>query len=70
MFWIIFIVYREKIVWDLSSKLKNSTYRISYKDILYFQSTGRKINIVMKKEIRTFYGKLNEIEKRIQKMFF
>lgn len=22
MFWIIFIVYREKIVWDLSSKLK------------------------------------------------
>lgn len=49
---------------------QNSTYRISYKDILYFQSTGRKINIVMKKEIRTFYGKLNEIEKRIPENVF
>ena len=37
---------------------QNSTYRISYKDILYFQSTGRKINIV------------NEIEKRIPENVF
>ena len=49
---------------------QNSTYRISYKDILYFQSTGRKINIVMKKEVKTFYGKLNEIEKRIPENVF
>lgn len=49
---------------------QNSTYRISYKDILYFQSTGRKINIVMKKEIRTFYGKLNEIEERLPENIF
>lgn len=49
---------------------QNSTYRISYKDILYFQSTGRKINIVMQKEVRTFYGKLNEIEEKIPENLF
>ena len=48
----------------------NSTYRISYKDILYFQSTGRKINIVMKKEVKTFYGKLNEVEERLPENVF
>ena len=51
-------------------KNQGNSYRIMYKDILYFQSTGRKINIVMKKEIRTFYGKLNEIEKRIPENVF
>ena len=43
---------------------QNSRYRVLYTDILYFQSAGRKINIVMKKEVKTFYGKLNEIEER------
>ncbi|HIV91857.1 MAG TPA: LytTR family DNA-binding domain-containing protein [Candidatus Eisenbergiella stercoravium] len=42
----------------------NDRFRIAYNDILYFQSEGRKINIVLKKEIKTFYGKLSEIEKR------
>lgn len=49
---------------------QNSTYRISYKDILYFQSIGRKINIVMQKEVKMFYGKLNEIEEKIPKNLF
>ena len=48
----------------------DNIYRISEKDILYFQSTGRKINIVMKKEVKTFYGKLNEIEERIPENVF
>ena len=51
-------------------QVQNSTYRILYKDILYFQSAGRKINIVMKKEVRTFYGKLNEIEEKIPENLF
>lgn len=51
-------------------QVQNSTYRILYKDILYFQSAGRKINIVMKKEVRTFYGKLNEIEEKLPENLF
>lgn len=51
-------------------QIQNSRYRISYRDILYFQSVGRKINIVMKKEVKTFYGKLNEIENKIPEKIF
>ena len=43
-------------------KNKGNTYRIMYRDILYFQSDGRKINIVMGKEVQSFYGKLSEVE--------
>ena len=53
---------------EFKFQVQNSTYCILYKDILYFQSDGRKINIVMKKEVRTFYAKLNEIDFR--KIFF
>lgn len=49
---------------------QNSRYRISYTDILYFQSVGRKINIIMKKGVKSFYGKLNEIEERIPEDVF
>lgn len=40
-------------------------YRIQHRDILYFQSVGRKINIIMRKEIKSFYGKLADVEKKI-----
>ena len=40
-------------------------YRVQYKDIMYFQSIGKKISIVMKHEIRDFYGKLTDVEKKI-----
>ena len=49
---------------SLEFQTQNSRYRVLYTDILYFQSAGRKINIVMKKEVKTFYGKLNDIEER------
>lgn len=49
---------------------QNNRCRIAYTDILYFQSVGRKINIIMKKEVKSFYGKLNEIEERIPKDVF
>lgn len=51
-------------------QIQSSRYRILYKDILYFQSTGRKINIMMKKEIKTFYGRLDEIEAKIPENIF
>lgn len=47
----------------------NDRFRIAYDEILYFQSEGRKINLVMKKEIQTFYGKLSEIEEKVPGFF-
>lgn len=41
---------------------KKTLYRIPYKDILYFQSVGKKVNIVMFNEIKSFYGKLSEVK--------
>ena len=60
----------EKNSAEFKFQVQNSTYCILYKDILYFQSDGRKINIVMKKEVRTFYGKLNEIEEKLPENLF
>ena len=51
-------------------KNQGNTYRMMYKDILYFQSEGRKINIVMKNESKIFYGRLNEIEEKIPEKLF
>lgn len=52
----------EKNECNFEYKSQGNSYRIMYRDILYFQSDGRKINIVMEKEIQSFYGKLSEIE--------
>jgi DNA-binding LytR/AlgR family response regulator len=52
----------EAILEAAEYKNQGNSYRIMYKDILYFQSDGRKINIVMEKKIESFYGKLSEIE--------
>ncbi len=49
---------------------QNDRYRIAYNDILYFQSEGRRINIILKKEIKTFYGKLSEIEEKMPEFFW
>ena len=47
----------------------NDSFRIAYNDILYFQSEGRKINIVMKDGIETFYGKLSAMEEKVPEFF-
>lgn len=45
-------------------KNQGLSHRIHYKDILYFQSNGRKINIITtKNKTEIFYGRLSEIEK-------
>lgn len=43
-------------------KNQGNSYKIMYKDILYFQSDGRKINVIMENGVESFYGKLSEIE--------
>lgn len=45
-------------------------YRIQYRDIIYFQSIGRKINIIMRGETKSFYGKLKDIEGRLPAYLF
>lgn len=52
----------EKNECDFVYKNRGYIYRIMYKDILYFQSDGRKVNIIMKEKTESFYGKLSEIE--------
>ena len=52
----------EKNECNFEYKNQGNSYRIMYKDILYFQSDGRKINIIMENEIQSFYGKLSEVE--------
>lgn len=45
---------------------KNEDYKIPCKDILYFESRGRKINIYLQNgEVETFNGKLSEVETRL-----
>lgn len=55
---------------DFEYQSNGSIYRIPYKDILYFQSDGRKIHIVTERERRSFYGKLTEVEKRVPEFLF
>lgn len=43
---------------------KRVFYQVPYEEILYFQSSGRKVEIHMTDEKSEFYGKLSEILKR------
>ena len=49
---------------------KGNVFRIPYGDILYFQSVDRKIQTVMRKEMRSFYGKLADIGKKLPEAVF
>lgn len=51
-------------------KDKTYEYRVAYKDILYFQSEGHKIHLITRQNTRTFYGKLNEVEKQCPEHLF
>jgi len=48
----------------------NGNYKVPFKNILYFESDGRKINIVFKNEVKSYYGKLTEVEKQLGKQDF
>ena len=55
---------------DFEYQSNGVKYRIPYRDILYFQSEGRKINIVTKQKTKTFYGKLSEVENKVPEYLF
>lgn len=40
-------------------------YKVPIKDILYFESVGKKVKIVLSNESRELYGKLSEVEKQL-----
>ncbi len=41
------------------------SYKIPIQEILYFESSGKKISIVMEQEKRQFYGKLSDVEAQL-----
>lgn len=45
-------------------------YYISYNEIIYFESEGRKIKIVAVDAEKEFYGAIRELEKKLPKDFF
>lgn len=49
-----------------SFRYKNEDYKIPCKDILYFESRGRRISTYLQKgEVKSFNGKLSEVEKKL-----
>ncbi|MDF2949983.1 MAG: hypothetical protein K0R07_2029 [Sedimentibacter sp.] len=46
-------------------KYNNVNFNIPTNDILYFESNGRKVNIILSDEIKSFYGKLSEVEEQL-----
>ena len=47
-------------------KYKSQEFKIPYKDILYFESKGRQVNVYIRDgEVYIFNGKLSEVEKEI-----
>lgn len=47
-----------------------TNYKVPFKDIIYFESDGRKVNIVTNEEIQNFYGKLSEAERQLNEQDF
>lgn len=48
----------------------NVTFSVLIKDILYFESHGRKVNITLSNETKSFYGKLSTVEEQINNQGF
>lgn len=48
----------------------NVNFSVSVGDILYFESDGRKVNIILMDDIKSFYGKLSEVEEKLRNQDF
>lgn len=46
-------------------KYNNINFNLPINDILYFESNGRKVNIILSDEIKSFYGKLSTVEEQL-----
>lgn len=51
-------------------QIEHITYKIPIKDILYFESKNRKINIVKTEEINSFYGTLDRVFDKVKQFNF
>ncbi len=51
-------------------KNNNATFSVHIRDVLYFESHGRKVNIVLDNETKSFYGKLSSVEEDINNRDF
>lgn len=48
----------------------NINFSVNIKDVIYFESHGRKVNIVLSNEKKNFYGKLSTVEEQISNQDF
>lgn len=48
----------------------NVNFSVPVGDILYFESDGRKVNIILMDEVKSFYGKLSEVEEKLRSQDF
>lgn len=55
----------EKTKYFYEYKNGNVNFSVPVGDILYFESDGRKVNIVLMDEMKSFYGKLSEVEEQL-----
>jgi DNA-binding LytR/AlgR family response regulator len=56
-------IENEEIYFDY--KFNKTITKVLIKNIIYFESRGRTINIIMKDSIDRFYGTLNQLEKKL-----
>lgn len=57
-------IIHENVYFDY--KFNKVQYKVLTKDIMYFESSGRLINVVDKIGMGKFYGKLNQVEKELK----
>ena len=52
-------------------KIGNVNFNVLISDVLYFESSGRKVKIIMNDDVKEYYGKLSEVEEKLKdKDFF
>lgn len=51
-------------------QFKHASYKVPIKDILYFESENRKINIITTDEVYSFYGTIDEVFKKVKQYNF
>lgn len=51
-------------------KIGNVNFNVLLKDVLYFESSGRKVKIILKDDATEYYGKLSEVEEKLKNSDF
>lgn len=47
-------------------KIGNVNFNVLINDVLYFESSGRKVKIILKDDVKEYYGKLSEAEEMLK----